>query len=436
MKVSTEPVENSQATLKIEMEPAEIDKYKEKAYHRLVQKVSVPGFRKGKAPRDVLERHIGKDALFKEALEDLIPQTYQEAVEEQKLEPIAKPQFELIQTEPLIFKAVVPLKPTVKLGDYAKIKVESKPVEVSKGDVETAIEQLRQQQAVLSPVDRPVQFGDIVTIDIDGEKNGEPFSIRKDVAYEVLKEAKLPLPGFAEKLQGMSKDEEKSFVLSYPPDYEMQELAGKDHAFRVTAKEIKEKALPEVDDEFAKILGKEDVASLREQITSNLKARAEERARMELEQKAVDAAVEISEVEYPPVLVDKEIERLLSDEARHFTEGIAGLENYLKTIGKTLEGHMEELRPAANQRVVRSLVLGELAEAEKIEVTDADIDAEIDKMVKDAAEKADDMKSFFNLPEARESIKQLLTGRKTVDRLVQIATGEKQVTSSKKEKGK
>jgi len=423
MKVSADPVENRQATLTIEMEPAEIDKYMEKAYHRLVHKVSVPGFRKGKAPRDVLERHIGRDALFKEALEDLIPETYEEALEEQKLEPIAQPQFELIQTEPLIFKAVVPLKPTVKLGDYAKIKVESKPVEVSEEDVNTAIEQLRQQQAVLAPVDRPIQFGDIVTIDIDGEKDGEPFSIRKDTEYEVLKEAKLPLPGFAEKLEGMNKDEEKSFVLSYPQDYEMQELAGKDHAFRVTAKEIKEKILPEVDDEFAKTMGKEDVASFREQIVSSLKARAEERARMELEQKAVDAAVEISDVEYPTVLVDKEIERLLSDEARHFTEGISGLENYLKTIDKTLEGHMEELRPTANQRVVRSLVLGELAEAEKIEVTDADIDAEIDKMLKDAAEKAAEMKSFFSLPEARESIKQFLLGKKTVDRLVQIATG-------------
>ena len=423
MKVSTEPVENSQATLKIEMEPTEIDKYMEKAYNRLVHKVSVPGFRKGKAPRDVLERHIGKDALFKEALEDLIPQTYKEALEEQKIEPIAQPQFELIQTEPLIFKAVVPLKPTVKLGDYTKIKVESQPVEVKKEDVESTMEQLRQQQAILSPVDRPVQFGDIVTIDIDGEKDGEPFPIRKDIAYEVLKEAKLPLPGFAEKLEGMGKNEEKSFILSYPPDYEMQELAGKDHAFRVTAKEIKEKILPEVDDEFAKILGKEDVASLREQIVSNLKARAEERARMELEQKAVDAAVEISDVEYPTVLVDREIERLLNDEARHFTEGVSGLENYLKTIDKTLEGHMEELRPTANQRVVRSLVLGELAEAEKTEVTDADIDAEIDKMLKDAADKADEMKSFFSLPAARESIKQFLLGKKTVDRLVQIATG-------------
>ncbi len=436
MKVSTEPVENSQVALNIEMEPAEIDKYMEKAYNRMVKRVSVPGFRKGKAPRDILERHVGKDALFQEALEDLIPAAYKEALEEQKIEPIAQPQFELIKTEPLIFKAVVPLKPTVKLGDYVKIKVASKPVEISDEDIDSTIEQLRHQQAIVSPVDRPVQFGDIATIDVEGERDGETFPIRKDVVYEVNKETKLPLPGFSEKLEGMVKGEEKGFTLSYPADYEMKDLAGKDHAFKVTVSEVKEKKLPELDDEFAKALGKEDMASIREQISSNLKARAEERVRLELEQKAVDATVELSEVEYPPVLVDREIERLLKDESRHFPEGIGGLDNYLKTIGKTLEGHVEEVRPVASQRVVRSLVLGKIAEAEKVEVTDSEIDEEIEKMVKDADKEAEDMKRFFSLPEARESIKQFLTGRKTVERLVQIATEKKRAVSSKKEKVK
>jgi trigger factor len=423
MKVSTEPVENSQVALNIEMEPVEIDKYLDRAYNRLVKKVSIPGFRKGKAPRDILERHIGKDALFQEALEDLIPRAYKEALDEQKISPIDQPEFELIKTEPLIFKAVVPLKPTVKLGDYTKIKVESKPVKIGKKDIDATIEQLREQQAMLLPVDRPVQLGDIVTIDVEGERDGEPFPIRKDVVYEVVKEARLPLPGFAEKLEGTAKGEEKSFVLSYPQDYEMKELAGKDHAFKVTVKEIKEKKLAEVDDEFAKSLGKEDLASLREQIESNLKARAEERARVDLEQKAVDALVELGEVEYPPVLVDREIDRLLNEEARHFAEGIAGLENYLKTLNKTMADHREELRPMASKRVVRSLVLGKLAESEKVEVADSDIDAEVEKMARDADKQADEVRKFFSLPQARESIKQFLIGRKAVERLVEIAKG-------------
>src|SRR4030043_1278886 len=165
MKVSTEPGENSQVALNIEMEPLEIDKYLERAYNRLVTKVAVPGFRKGKAPRDVLERHVGKDALFNEALEDLIPAAYKEALEEQKIDPIAQPQFELIKTEPLIFKAWVPLKPTVKLGDYKQIRVESKPVKISKKDVDATVEQLREQQAILLPVDRQGRCDNVVTID-------------------------------------------------------------------------------------------------------------------------------------------------------------------------------------------------------------------------------------------------------------------------------
>jgi len=325
----------------------------------------------------------------------------------------------------LIFKAVVPLKPTIKLGDYTGIRIESKPVKIKKADIDTTIEQLQHQQAILSPVDRPVQFDDIVTIDVGGERDGESFSIRKDVVYEVTKEARLPLPGFAEKLEGMGKGEEKSFVLYYPPDYEMKELAGKDHAFKVTVTEIKEKKLPEVNDEFAKTLGKEDLASLREQITSNLKAGAEERARLELEQKAVDAAVELSEVEYPPALVEREIDRLLSEEARQFTEGVIGLENYLRTINKTMDDHREELRPIADRRVVRSLVLGKIAEDEKIEVDDSEIDAEVDRMLKDADKQAEEMRKFFSLAPARESLKQFLVGRKTVERLVRIAKKKK-----------
>ncbi len=436
MKVSTEPVENSQITLNIEMEQVEIDKYLDKAYSRLVKRVSVPGFRKGKAPRDILERHIGKDTLFQEALEDLIPTVYREALDEQKIDPIAQPQFELIKTEPLIFKAVVPLKPTVKLGDYKQIKVESKPVKISKKDVDATVEQLREQQAILLPVDRQVQFNDIVTIDVEGEREGEQFPIRKDVVYEVTKEARLPLPGFAEMLESMNKGDEKSFTLSYPQDYEMKELAGKEHTFKVAVKEIKEKKLAEVDDEFAKSLGKDDVASLLEHIESNLKARAEERARVELEQAAVDKLVELGEVEYPPVLVEKEIDRLLNDEARHFTEGVAGLENYLKTLNKTMDNHREELRPIASKRVVRSLVLGELAESEKIEVTESDIDAEVDKMAQDDDKQADDIRKLFSLPQARESIKQFLMGRKAMDRLVEIATDKKRVTKSRKGKEK
>lgn len=423
MKVSTEPVENSQVALNVEMEAVEVDEYLEKAYNRLVGKVSIPGFRKGKAPRVILEQHVGKDTLFQEALECLIPEAYEKALEEQEIEAIGQPKIELTQTEPVVFKAIVPLRPTVKLGDYKQIRLKSEPVEISDEDVDAMIEQLRHENAVLSPVDRPVEFGDIVTIAIEGESQGEPFVSRKDLVYEVSRDSRVPLPGFAEKLEGMKKGEKRSFVLSYPSDYEMQELAGKEYSFDVTISEVKEKKLPEVDEEFAKSLGREGLASMRERIFTNLKARGEEKARLEFEQKVVDTAVELSEVEYPPVLIDREIDRLLNEEARNFVEGARGLENYLRSINKTIDDHREELRPVASQRALRSLVLEKVAEAEKVEVSASEIDDEIEKMVKDAGEQAEEMRKLFNSSQAREPIKNFLVNRKTVERLVQIANG-------------
>lgn len=403
--------------LNIEMDASEVDRYLEQAYSRLVRKVSVPGFRKGKVPRDILQRHIGKDALFQEALQELIPEAYQKAMETQRIDAIAQPRFELIQTEPVVFKAIVPLKPTVKLGDYAGIKVESKPMEVGDNDIEAAIQQLRQQHAMLIPVDRPVQFGDIITIDVVGERQEEPFPIHKDFVYEVTRESKLPLPGFAEKLEGMIKGEERSFVLSYPADYEIKELAGKEHAFKVTVREIKERKLPDVDDDFARTLGGQDLASLRQKIADDLKAGAEKRARLELEQKVIKAVVDLSEVGYPPVLIDREISRLLNEEASHFADGVTGLENYLKSLNKTIGDHVEELRPLAHQRLVQSLVLGKIAEVEKIEVVESELEEEVVRVKEQVGEA-----KLFNLAEARESIKQRLILRKAVHRLLQIAT--------------
>jgi trigger factor len=423
MKVSSEQIENSQVSLNVEMEIVEVEEYLDKAYNRLVGKVKIPGFRKGKTPRPILERHIGKDALLQEALDHLIPDAYQKALSEQKIEPISRPEISIINTEPLIFKAIVPVLPTIKLGDYKGIRVESKPVEVSEKEVEAAIEQLRLQQAILVPVDRPAKMGDALTMDIEGESEGKPFPIRKDLVYELVKESPLPLPGFTERLEGVVKGEERSFVLSYPADYKIPELASKDYDFKVKVNEVKEQKLPDVDDEFAKAVGVDDLVKLREQILSRLKIKAEEIERAEFEQKIIDAAVELSEVEYPPILTENEIDRLVNEECRRFTDGIKGLENYLKSVNKIMDAHREELRPVASRRVIRSLVLEKIAEEEKIEVSTSEIDEEIEKMAKDADKQAEEVRKLFNLPQVRQSIEQFLISRKTMERLKQMASG-------------
>jgi trigger factor len=423
MKVTSQPLEDRQVELNVEMEADELDKYMTKAYQKLVGRVRVPGFRKGKVPRTILEKHIGRDAFLQEAIEFFVPEAYQKAVEEQNIVPIAQPEIEITETEPITFKAVIPLEPEVKLGDYAQVRLEQPSDGFNEEDVDKTIDQIRHEHATLLPVERPVEIGDVVTMDIEFKREGEPPNTQKDVIYEVVDNSSYPLPGFAEKLKDMKKGVEKSFTLSYPPDYEVQDLADKEFSFTVAINEIKEKKLPEINDDLAKFVESESIDALREQIRSNLKQMAEEKTRIEYEKDLLEKVAEISEMKYPPVLVEDEISRMINEEARNFSSGIDGLHNYLKTINKTMEDHREELKPTAEQRLIRSLVVSELSKSEKIEVSKDEIDQEIDKMANEGGGNVDEIRKIFDLPQARNSIEQVLISRKTVDRLKHIANG-------------
>ncbi|GAI18853.1 unnamed protein product, partial [marine sediment metagenome] len=254
VKITNEKTENRQAFLTIEMEPAEVEESLAASYHRLVKKTRIPGFRKGKAPRAVLERYLGKESLFEEAINELIPKAYENAVKEQEIEAIARPQIEVTQTDPVVFKAIVPLTPTIEIGDYHSIKVESEPVKLDEDEVNATIEQLSHQQATWEPVDRPVDFNDLVTLDVDSNIEDKPFVNQKGVQYQVLRGISLPAPGFAEQLAGMKRDEEKEFSLQFPSEYTKSELAGKEPSFKVKVTEIKQERLPELNDEFAKAI--------------------------------------------------------------------------------------------------------------------------------------------------------------------------------------
>lgn len=420
MKITNEKTENSQVFLTIEMEPAEVDESLEKAYHRLVQKAKVPGFRKGKAPRVILERYIGKDGLLEDALNSLAPQACEQAVKEQQIEAIAQPQIEVAQTDPVVFKAIVPLKPKVKLGDYQHIQVTPEPVEVTEDDVSAVLEQLRHQHAIWEPVERPVDFGDLVVIDLESSIEDKPFINHEGIQYQVLRDLSFPAPGFGEQLAGMKRDEEKEFKLQLPSDYPNNELAGKEPWFKVRVTEIKQEILPELSDEFAKEVNPDfkTLDSLREQVSSDLKLRVEEKARIDFEERVIDAVVDLSEVEFPPILVEAEINRILN---QRFQRGNQELEEYLRNIGKTEEELHGELHPLATKGVTRSLVLGKIVEEEKIEVSGSEIDTEIENIIKSATENKDELEKFLNTPQARQSIEQTLITRKTIQRLVEIA---------------
>jgi trigger factor len=425
MKVTHEKLENCQVSLNIEAEAPELEKSLEGAYRHLVGKVSIPGFRKGKTPRAILEQHLGKSALLEEALEHLIPQLYKQAIESEKIEPIAQPQIEINQTEPLVFKAIVPVKPTVKLGDYHSIKLKPEPVEIGAGEIGVAIEQLRQQQAVLIPVDRPVQLGDFVTLNIEATIDGKPFLNHKDVVYQVDSNSTFPLPDFAPELAGARKNEERIFSLKVPADYSIKEFCGQECLFKTTVSEIKEKQLPQLDDEFAQGCNYANLTQLREGVAADLRAKAEQGSRRELRRKAIAAVVKVSEVDYPPILEDREIDSLLSDEARYL--GYREVEDYLKRVNTTEEKLRKELRPVAKERVINTLVLDKVAEEEKIEITPLEVDNRVAEILGDVKDK-EKMRRFLALPQVRESIGESLRSQKTMDWLVQVVSGDQEKT--------
>jgi trigger factor len=422
VKISTQSTENRQAILNIEVEPEEMERSLKMAYHRLVKRVNIPGFRKGKAPQSVLERYIGKEELKEEALEHLIPQLCSQAIEEQKMEVIAQPQVEILQVDPVVFKATFPLRPSVELGDYHNIRLTPQKVEVSEEQIDNVVEQLREQHAVWSPVERPVGFGDLATIDIEDKGEGQTYQGRQ---FPVIQDSPLFLPGFAEHLVGMEKGEERDFCLSYPDVYEVKELAGKQYDFKVKLIEVKEKHLPELNDEFVKSLGGglENVAALRGSIAPNMKNIAEERAREEFEQKVVEAVVDRAKVEVPPILVEQGVDRLLSERESMFG-GKKGVEDYLKNLNKTQEELKEELHPVATKQLIQGLVLGKVAQEEKIEVRAADTDAEIENLLKNAGEKGEELQRILGTEQGRGWVGERLTIRKAVQRLVEIATSD------------
>jgi len=423
VKVSNQSVENSQAILHIEVEPQEMEESLNKAYYRLVKGVDIPGFRKGKAPRNVLERYIGKEEFQREALEHLIPQLCNQVIEEQKMEVIAQPQIEVLQVDPVVFKSTFPLRPKVELGDYQQIRLAPEPVKVTKKEINSAIEQLRQRHAVWSPAEHPVSFGDLVTIDIEEKGEGDLTNSYQGRQLAVIQDSPIPLPGFPEHLVGMEKGEERVFSLSYPDDYKLQELAGKQYSFKVKLIEVKERHLPELNDEFAKSLGQglETLDALRDLTATSLKNIAEERARRGFEQKVIEAVVGLAKVEFPPILVEQEIDRLLSERDMLFRRQ-GGLESYLKSLNKTEAEVREELRPRATERVTQLLVLGKIAEKKKIEVSATEIEAEIENMIKSDEKNAEELRKIFGTQQGHRWVEERLITQKTVQHLVEIAT--------------
>jgi trigger factor len=424
VKVTKDKVENGQAYLTIEMEPAEVEEGLNKAYHRLVRKTSIPGFRKGKAPRAILEQFVGAAALMEDAVNHMAPEATDKAIQEQQLKIISRPEVELEKVEPIIYKAVIPLEPVIKLGEYKGVRVPAESVELKEEDTDKTLEALRHQHALWEPVERLVAYDDLAILDIESNVGTQPFINQKDAQYQVARDSEFPMKGFAEQVIGLKIGESKEFSLTFPSDLPREELAGKDVKFKVTVKEIKIEKLPEVNDEFAKLVNPEikTIDELKERIRENIKHQAEDKAKTDYEKKVVEEVVKGSEAEFPPILVEEEIDRMIRDQMRRYQMDSKGMDEYLKSIKKTPEQLREELRPIATKSVKQSLVLSKIAEEEKVEIKEEDIKNEIDVMTQAFPDdKKAQMQSLLTSQEGVMSVASVIGTRKVLQKLTEIA---------------
>ena len=426
MKVTKEDLSEREVLLTIELESEDLEPYLDRAYQRVVQRTNIPGFRKGKAPRAIVERFVGRDVLQGEALDFMLPEAVSRAVEEENLEPGGRPNVEVVEEDPVILKATVPLVPLVKLDDYRAIRIGEEPVETTDEDVQEVLERLRRDQAPWEPVNHAVASGDQVVMDVRGELDNREILNQTGAVYLVVEENPNPLPGFAKELIGLIAGKEEEFSLTIPEEYEDKELAGQQCTFHVVAHEIKEKRLADLDDEFARGVGEgyDNLEALRDKVRSDLQAQAEQAARIRYESMVVQEVVDRATVEISPLLVEHEIDHLLADEEEALKRQQIDQEQYLQSVGKTAEEHREEARSVALSRLTRSYALREIAESEGLETSPEDVEQELNLLVEAAGGQADSVRRTLGTPEGRQSLSGRILRRKTMERLVEIAMGQ------------
>ena len=432
MAVTTERLPRCQVSLSIEVEPERVEASMETAARRISEKVKIRGFRPGKAPRPVVEQTVGRGAVFQEALDQLLPDVYREALESESIEAIDQPDIELASAEPLVVKATVPVRPSVDLRDYASLRVprpEPRPTEPA---VEETLDALRRRYATLEPVDRPIAWDDTVRADVSILLPGrEQPDTEEDAEFPLREGHAGPLPGFLERLIGLERGGAHEFTVEIPEDHPVEELAGGTASCSVRIHEVKGEILPDLDDDFARSLdephdGVEALrASLSERITERLAQEALHEYRLEL----LDLLVSLAELDYPEVLVERQLDRMIDESSNHASHTPEGLQQWLAAVGQTEEEVRDALRDGADQAVRRSLVLSEFVRAEELQVEPSAIDAEVERtagLVEEdvpnlTPENAQRWRQLVESEESRANIGEQLLTTLAMDRLVEIA---------------
>ena len=425
MNCKVEKTKNAnEVKLEITVEAAKFDEAIKKVYFKSAKYFNIPGFRKGKAPMQIVEKYYGKEIFYEDAFNEVAGEALDEAVKENKLEVVSRPDIDVTQIEKgkdLIFTAIMQTKPEAELGKYKGIEVKKIEYNVSDEDINHELSHMQEHNSrLISIEDRPVESGDIATIDFEGFVDGKAFEGGKAEGHELEIGSNTFIPGFEDQIIGMKIDEEKDINVKFPEEYFSKELAGKDATFKVKAHEIKKKELPELDDEFAKDVSEFDtLKELKADIKAKQEKQNEERAKYETQDAVIKAVCENVKVEIPSGMVEMEIDNMLKDiENRLSYQGLK-LEQYLQMMGKTEEDMRKEYEPQAMEAIKSRLALEAVIKAEKIEATQEEIDEKMKEMAKNYGKENDE--EFLKNENVRNYIEQGLESEKAIDFLVKNA---------------
>lgn len=424
MQAKLEKVENSEAYIQIEIDEATMEEGFEHAYRKIVKQVNIPGFRRGRAPRQLVETFYGKEILFQDALEYVVPTAYEEAIETLNIEPIAQPEFdidEIEENQPFTFTAVVAVKPEVVLGELEGLDVKIPIYEVLEGDVEGRIEQIRSSYAQLEQkIDEPTVFGDTVILDFEGFIDDIPFAGGKGEDYPLELGSNSFIPGFEEQLIGAKAGDLVDVKVTFPEEYHEESLAGQAAIFKVNVKEVETKVLRELNDEFVQEVSEfETVEEFREDVRRNLEEMLEKQKKEYLKQVVLDGALELCEVPVPDVVIRHQAETMLQDFAQRIMMQGLDMEQYFMATQSTEEDFINQIWPDATLSVKTNFMLDKIVEEKGFEITDEEVDKQIEEMAASMGLDLEETKT--RIAGAMEDIKYGMKVDKAVDYLIENA---------------
>ena len=428
MKVTQGEVEERQVTLRIELDDDDLEPYVERGYRQAVGKMRIPGFRPGKAPRQVVEGMMGRESLISESLDFMVADVITKAVEEQEIESVGFPQIDNVEFDPVVVEAAVALNPVLDLGDYKGIRVEEDPIDVSDEDVEDELEALRKQQSSWEPVERPVEHDDLVTMNVVGMIDEVKIIDETDSQFMVDPTSTLPLPGFAAELEGLEVDTPTDFTLDVPEDFADNEIAGKQAEFTVTITDVKQRLLPELDDEFAQSVGDEyeSLDDLKDQLRENIQDATMRQNEHEYRELAIEELTVNADMEIAPLLIQHEIGHMEERREEMMTRLGISEEDYNRFTGKTAEEIRDEMHEEAVEKLNRSHAISAFIEQEALEISDDEFNDRLKQLAREGDESTGRKLTNKELRSERvkSSVRESLLIEKALDRLVLIAKGQ------------